>query len=218
MWKHWQILFSWSPKSLQMVIAAMHLKDACSLKKSYDQPRQCIKEQRHHLANKGLYRLSNGFSSSHVWMWKLGHKEGWASTNWCFWIGVLEKTLESPLDSMDIKPVNHKGNQPWIFIGRTDAEAEAPIVWPADENTNSLEKTLMLGKIEGSRRTRWQRMRWLDSITDSVDLSLSKLQDTLKDCETWCAALLGVTQGWTWLSDWTTTTLWSTEPPALTFS
>ena len=91
-------------------------------KKSYDQPRQHIKKQRHDIANKGMYSLSYGFSSSLVWMWELDHKEGWAPNNWCIWTVVLEKTLESPLDLKVIKPVNAKGNQPWIFIGRTNAE------------------------------------------------------------------------------------------------
>ena len=100
-------------------------------KKSYDKLRQCIKKQRYHFANKGLYSQSNGFSSSHEWMWEFDHKEGWALKNWCFQIVVLEKTLESPLDCK-IKPVKPKGNQSWIFIGRTDAEAEALILWPPD--------------------------------------------------------------------------------------
>ena len=89
-------------------------------------PRQRIKKQRHYFADKSLYSQSYGLSSSHVWMWELDHKEGWTLKNWCFWTVVLEKTLESPLDSF--KPVNSKGNQPWIFIGRTDAEGEAPIL------------------------------------------------------------------------------------------
>ena len=97
-------------------------------------PRQYIKKQRHYFAGKCLYSQSYGFSSSHVWMWELDHKEGWESKNWCFQTMVLEKALESPLDCKKIKPVHAKGNQPWIFIGRTDAEAETPILWPPDEN------------------------------------------------------------------------------------
>ena len=100
-------------------------------KKSYDKPRQCIKKQRHHFADKSLYGQSYGFPRSHVQMWELDHKEGSAPKNWCFQITVLEKTLESPLDGK-IKPINSKGNQPWIFTGRTDDEAEAPILWPPD--------------------------------------------------------------------------------------
>ena len=100
-------------------------------KKSYNKARQCIKNQRHHFADKGPYKQSYGFSSSHVWIWELGYKEGWALKNWCFWIVVLE-TFESSLDCKEIKLVNPKGNQSWIFIGRTDAVAEAPILWSPD--------------------------------------------------------------------------------------
>ena len=102
-------------------------------KKSYDQPRQHIKKQRHYFVNKGLSSQSYGFSSSHVWMWELDYKESWAQKNWWFWTVVLEKTLECPLDSKEIQPVHFKGNQSWIFIERTGAEAEAPILWPPDE-------------------------------------------------------------------------------------
>ena len=101
-------------------------------KKSYKQPRQLIKKQRHYFANKGLSNQSYGFSSSHVWMWELDYKESWALKNWWFWTVVLKKTLESPMDSKEIQPVHPKGNQSWIFIGRTDAEAETPILWPPD--------------------------------------------------------------------------------------
>ena len=101
-------------------------------RKSYDKPRQHIKKQTHYFANKGLSSQSYGFSSINVWMWDLDHKEIWVQKNWCFWTVVLEKTLESPLDCKEIKPVNPKGNQSWIFIWRTDAEAETPILWPLD--------------------------------------------------------------------------------------
>ena len=102
-------------------------------KKSYDQPRQHFKKQRHYFADKGPSSQGYGFSSSHIWMWELDYKESWALKNWCFWTVVLEKTLESPLDCKEIKPVHPKGNQLWIFIGRTDAETGAPILWPPDE-------------------------------------------------------------------------------------
>ena len=101
-------------------------------KKSYDQSRQHIKKQRHYFVNKGLSSQSYGFSNSHVWMWEVDYKESWAPKNWCFWTVVLEKTLESPLDCKEIQPVHPRGNQSWIFIGRTDAEAETPILWPPD--------------------------------------------------------------------------------------
>ena len=108
----------------------MKLKDACSLEEWYDQPRQHIKKQRYYFANKGPSSQSYGFSSSHVQLWELDSKEGWMLKNWCFWTVVLEKTLESPLDCKEIQPVHPKGNQSWIFIGRTDAEA--PVLWPPD--------------------------------------------------------------------------------------
>ena len=101
-----------------------------SWKKNYDQPRQHIKKQRHYFANKGPSSQSYGFSSGHIWMWELDYKEGWVPKNWYFWTVVLEKTLESPLDCKEIQPVHHKGNQSWIFTGKTDAEAETPILWP----------------------------------------------------------------------------------------
>ena len=110
----------------------MKLKDACTLEESYDQPRQDTKTQKHYFASKSPSSQSYDFSSSHVWMSELDYKESWAPKNWCFWIVVLEKTLESPLNLKEIKPVNPKGNQSWIFIGRTDAEAEAQILWPPD--------------------------------------------------------------------------------------
>ena len=104
-------------------------------KKSYDQPRRYIKKQRRHSVNKSPYSQSYGFSSSHVWMWELDYKESWVPKNWCFWTVVLEKTHESPLDCKEIQPVHPKGNQPWIFIGRTVAEAVTPILWPSDEKS-----------------------------------------------------------------------------------
>ena len=113
-------------------------------KKTYDQPRQHIKKQRHYFANKGPSSQGYGFSSGHVWMWELDYKESWAQKNWCFWTVVLEKTLESPLDCKEIQSVNPKGNQPRIFIRRTDAEAEAPILWPPDM------KSRLIGKHPGA--------------------------------------------------------------------
>ena len=108
-----------APKPLQMVTAAMKLKDTCSWKKSHDQRRQHIKKQRHYFANKGPSSQSYGFSSSHIWMWESDYTESWALKNWCFWTVVLGKTLESPFESKEIQPVHPKGNQSWIFIGRT---------------------------------------------------------------------------------------------------
>ena len=115
-------------------------------KKSFDKPRQCIKKQRHHFADNGPYSQIYGFSSSHVWMWELDHKEGWAPNNWYFQTVVLEKTLETPLDSKEIKPVNPKGNQPWIVIRRTDAEVEVPILGPPDVKSQLIGKDPDAGK------------------------------------------------------------------------
>ena len=115
-------------------------------KKSYNQPRQHIKKQRHYFADKNQYSQSYGFSSSHVGMWELDHKESWALKYWCFWTVVLEKTLESPLDCKEIKPVNPKVNQSWIFSGKTDAKAETPILWPPDAKNWLIGKDSDAGK------------------------------------------------------------------------
>ena len=132
--RNWQTLFSWAPKSLKMVTAAMKLKDLASWKKSYDIPRQGIKKQRHYFANKGPSNQSFGFSSSHVWMWQLERKESWVPKNWGFWTVMLnsEDSWESLGLQGDQTSQFCKGNQSWILIGRTDAEAEAPILWPPD--------------------------------------------------------------------------------------
>ena len=161
-------------------------------KESYDQPRQHIQKQRHYFANKGPSSQGFGFSSSHVWMWELDHEENWAPKNWCFWTLVLEKTLESPLGSKEIKPVNSKVNLPWIFIGKTDAEAKAPILWPPDVKSQLIGKEHGSGKDRRQKRRGWQRMRWLHSITDSMDMDLSKFRETVKARKVWRAAICGV--------------------------
>ena len=145
-WKQWQTLFWGVPKWLQMVTAAMKLTDTYSLEGKLWPPRQLIKKQRHSFANKGPSSQGYGFSSSHVWMWELDYKESWVPKNWCFWTVVLEKTLESPLDSKEIQSVHPKGDQSWVFIGRTDAEAETPILWLPDAKNWFLGKDPDAGK------------------------------------------------------------------------
>jgi len=129
-WKQHQTLFFRTLKSLQMVTAAMKLKDTYSWKESYDKPRQHIKKQTHYFANKCPSSQGYGFSSGHVRMWELDCEESWVPKNWCFWTVVLECTLESPLDCKEIQPVHSKRDQSWVFIGRNDAKAEIPILWP----------------------------------------------------------------------------------------
>ena len=177
-----------------MVTAAKKLKDTCSLEKEPWQPRQCIKKQRYYFANKSPSSQSYGFSSSHVWMWEIDYKEGWAPKNRYFWTVVLKKTLESPLDYKEIKPVNSKGIHTEYLLDGLMLRLKLQYFCHLMGRANSLEKTLMLGKIEGGRRRGQQRLRWLDSITDSMDMNLSNLEEMMKDREAWCTAVHEVTE------------------------
>ena len=160
-------------------------------KKIYEKPRQHIKKQEHYFADKGPPSQSYSFSSTLVWMWELDHKEGWALKDWCFWTVVLEKTLDGPLDCKDIKPVHHKGIQSWIFIGRTYAEAEAPILWPPDVKSWLIRKDPDAGKDlrqeeKGTTEDEvvgWHH--WLDGHEFAQALGVGKGQGSLACCSPW---------------------------------
>ena len=170
--------------------------------------RQCIKKQRHYFANKGPSSQSYGFSSSHIWMWELHHKEGWAQKNWCFWTVVLEKTPESPLDSKEIQPVHPKGNQSWIFIGRTDAEAETPTLWPPDAKNWLTGKDPDAGKDWGQEEqgttedeTVWWH-HWLNGHEFQQAPGDGEGQGSLACCSPWGRKESDTTEqlNWNWMS------------------
>ena len=171
-------------------------------KESYDQPRQHIQKQRHYFANKGPSSQGYGFSGGYVWMWELDCEESWVPKKRCFWTVVMEKTLESPLDCKDFQPVHLKGDQPWVFIGRTDDEVETPILWPPHAKSWLIGKDSDAGMDGGRRRRGWQSMRWLDGITNSMNMSVSELWELVINRGAWPAAIHGVGHNWATELNW----------------
>ena len=192
-------LFSWTPKSLWMVTAAMTLKDVCSLEEKLWQTLAGVKKQRHHIAYKFPSCQSYGFSSSHLWMWELDHKEGWAPKNWCFQTVLLEKILNNPWTARRSKQSILKEINPGYSLEGLMLKLKLHYFGHLMWRINSLENTFLLEKIDSKSRRGQQRMRWLDGIIDSMNMNLSKLQDIVKEREVWCAAVHSVVNSWTQL-------------------
>ena len=186
-------------------LPSMGSQSRTRLKRLSSSSRQHIQKQRHYFANKGPSGQGYGFSSGHVWMWEFDCKESWAPKNWCFWTLVLEKTLESPLDCKELQPVHPKGDQSWVFIGRTDVEAETLILWPPDTRSWLIWEDPDAGKDWGQKEKGTTRMRCLDGITDSMDMGLGGLQQStngqrgLAYCSSWGRKDSNTTEWLNWI-------------------
>ena len=181
-------------------------------KKIYDKHRQHFKKQRHYFVKKSPYSQAYDFSSSHVWMWELDLKGSWAPKNWCFRMWYWRRSLRVPWTARKsnqslLKEINPEYSSEGLML-----KLKFQYFGHLRQRADSLEKTLMLGKIEGRRRRGWQRMRWLHSVTDSMNINPSKLREIVKDRKAWCAAVHGAAKSRTWLSNWTTTRVLTVPP------